>query len=388
MGHFSHTCKLTGLPITGGTPVVLFPILPSNKEYEYSLDSLKKCGTTYQCSNDAHHFKFSPCWFPIRGIYDDYGGIEGIVEDDNTRVLEEYYGLSIQKLANIITCGRKDDGYDQEALGSIMDPSIKYEYGNPVYLDKYKELLKISGMWIHREVYDELTKSPTGGYFDKLDLGTPELLESLGFVEIEENQTEKRYKRQFKLNELIVLSDGTWINVEGQGIYSLSDFKKYCKTQGVELDISKHINQDKSEQIYDYLVPKLKFNSLSNDEVKKIIKESGDNKEKIRKAYDLIRLIHNTLSDRKTQMIYRKFLNNDDYKVSNPLTEPYLKSAQNGYLKTNVVEFWRFDTYMFATGVYYFPVGTAPQDGEHKLVQRVLNIANKIINKKVKEYEE
>ena len=127
MGHFSHTCKLTGLPITGGTPVVLFPIMPSNKEYEYSLDSLKKCGTTYQCSNDAHHFKFTPCWFPIKGIYNDYGGLKNIVEDDNTKVLEKYYGLSIQQLINIITCGRKDDGYDQETLGSIMDPSVKYE---------------------------------------------------------------------------------------------------------------------------------------------------------------------------------------------------------------------------------------------------------------------
>jgi len=379
MGHFSHTCKLTGLPITGGTPVVLFPIMPSNKEYEYSLDSLKKCGTTYQCSNDAHHFKFTPCWFPIKGIYNDYGGLKNIVEDDNTKVLEKYYGLSIQQLINIITCGRKDDGYDQESLGSIMDPSIKYEYGKPVYLKRYKELLKISGMWIHREIYDELTKSPTGNCFDKLDLGTPELLESLEFVEIEKSKTEKRYNRQFKLDNLIVNSDGTWLHVpNNQGIYDLPKFKEYCKTQGVELNISNHEHQDKTEQIYNYLVPKLKLK----------VNNTGNDKAKHQKAFKLASLLNNPLSDNKIQMIYRTFLNKDDYKVSNPLTVPYLKAAQNKKLKTNVVELWRFDQYMFATGVYYFPVGTAPQDGDHKLVQKVLNAANNIINRQVKKYYE
>jgi len=384
MGHFSHTCKLTGLPITGGTPVVLFPILPSDNEYDNSLDKLKVIGTTYQCSNDGTHIKFTPCWFPIEGDYDEYGGLENIIEDDNTKVLEDYYGLTIQQIVNVLTSGRKDDGYDQKSLGVIMNPDVKYEYGKPVYLERYTELIKISGMWIHREVYDNLVNSPTGDYFDKLDLGIPAILESLGFVEIEKHKTEKRYNRQFKLGKLIILSDGTWINVPKQHIYNFVELQTYCNSKGVDINISKHVNQDRSEQVFDYIIPKLNLKPIyTKHEIDKLIEDAGDDKNKLKKIYAIYQTMSNPMSSSTEQLAYRLFLNKDMYELTNQLTTPYLKAAQNGKLKKNLVELWRFDRYMFATGVYYFPVGTAPQDGEHKLVQRVLNVANDIINKRV-----
>jgi len=169
MGHYSHNCKLSKLPITGGTPVVLFPMVMSNKLYSNSEESLRKVGSTYMCSNDGNHLKFIPCFFPIRGNYDDYGGIEDIIEDDGTKVLEQYFNLTIQQIANIITCGRKDDGYDS-ALDCIKDGTAPDEngkllgeeghddYKNPVYKERYKELIAVSGMWIHRGVYDKLTE--------------------------------------------------------------------------------------------------------------------------------------------------------------------------------------------------------------------------------------
>lgn len=79
MGHYSHTCKLTGIPITGGTPVVLFPIRPVSNMYDNSESRLKEYGTTYMCSNEGTKLAYNPCWFPIKGTYDDYGGIEDIV---------------------------------------------------------------------------------------------------------------------------------------------------------------------------------------------------------------------------------------------------------------------------------------------------------------------
>jgi hypothetical protein len=65
MGHYSHTCKLSGIPITGGEPVVLIAMSINANRYDNSEKSLTKYGTCYQCSNDSTRLKFSPCWFPI-----------------------------------------------------------------------------------------------------------------------------------------------------------------------------------------------------------------------------------------------------------------------------------------------------------------------------------
>lgn len=121
MGHFSHTCKLTGIPITGGVPVVLIVMKHANDLYDNSEESLMQYGKTYMCSNEGTRLKYMPCWFPIHGQYDEYGGIENIVKDDNTEVLEKYYGLTIEQIMGIITSGRKDDGFD-DSLKIIKKP--------------------------------------------------------------------------------------------------------------------------------------------------------------------------------------------------------------------------------------------------------------------------
>ncbi len=114
MGHFSHCCKLSGLPITDGTPVVLIVMKPRKDIYDNSEEHLRKYGSTYMCSNEGTRLKYIPCWFPIRGKYDDYGGITNIVKDDNTSILEGYYGLTIEQIMAIVTSGRKDDGFDDD----------------------------------------------------------------------------------------------------------------------------------------------------------------------------------------------------------------------------------------------------------------------------------
>jgi len=44
MGHFSYSCKLTGLPITSGTPIALVVMKHNGKIYKYSDESLQKYG--------------------------------------------------------------------------------------------------------------------------------------------------------------------------------------------------------------------------------------------------------------------------------------------------------------------------------------------------------
>jgi len=206
----------------------------NNNLYDNSEESLRQYGKTSMVSNDGPRLKFCPVWFPIHGTYDDYGGLEDIIEDENTRLLEKYYSLTIQEIVDVVTCNRKDDGYS-DSLKAVKDKRKKDEYNNPKYLDKYKELLSYSGMWIHGDVYKKITELPHIDDYDKLDLGTPQLLKHLGFKHLRTHNEpdDNRYNQVYEKDGLLVRSDGTWIKVSGnEGIYTLKQFKKYCEKNG------------------------------------------------------------------------------------------------------------------------------------------------------------
>lgn len=485
MGHFSHNCKLTGLPITGGK-AVLIVMKPQEHLWENSEEHLRKYGKTYMCSNDGPRLKYIPCWFPIKGEYDTYGRLENIVKDDNTAVLEEYYNMTIEELIDIVCSGRKDDGYDG-SLAKIKKPieypegwiegddhikfysrtqndpqpfdgnypsdyNSKYkvyrdgkmvkatkeefdadnkiinehwdrynvwiennpdpedDYGKPQYEDKYKELLTLSGMWVHGDVYEQLTKEKVNDQWkDSLDLGTPELLRALGF-EQKGKKKNGRYNIPFTKDDLTIYSDGTWLEVPGESIYCLIDLKKYCKKKNVDIDIKEIDKKDKYEQIFDYVIPTfgtpkpLKIPTKEEiDEFKSGIKDMKIKSGDLSKYFDfksddeiseLLTAIDNASLDSSqlAMQVYRMFLNTDRYgstHLRNDLTRVYLEKAKEGKLRSNIIEFWRFDSYMFACGRYYEIVGTGPQDGDHKQVLKVLTTAIEILSNEIKErYED
>lgn len=486
MGHFSHNCKLTGLPITDGTPVALFPMVMRKSLYDNSEEHMRQFGSTYMCSNDGARLKYVPCMFPIIGDYDDYGGIENIVEDENTKAIEEYYGLTIQEVCNIITCGRKDDGYSESlkvikkevvypsdwikgerhfdryqrvannpmpfgngkypdsSLGGekpwtvIRDgkrvpatkeeydndfklihahykeyeewaktnPDVEKDFGNPQYQERYLDLIKISGMWVHGDVYKELTNEAYGGWDDRLHLGTNGILESVGFTRLTEKGSHDRFNIQYEKDGLIINGDGTWIQVPNESIFRLKDLKKYCEKNGVSLDIEEADKKDKMEQIFDYVLPNCikSFRPLAEDMTDEEIDEllADDENGLTRSLLNLLRekgkvdkkLLSDVLDSRglsrEQKQIAYYFLNleYDGYKISNPITNLYLNKASQGQLKENLVKFWRFDTYMYDCGRFYDVVGTGPQDGERKSVMKVLNIATKILQESIDDFYE
>lgn len=450
MGHFSMSCHLSGLPITGSTPACLILLKPSYMA-KY-LRERPEFGTTNYISNEGTQVFFNPFAFPIRGKYDDYGGLE-VEEDENTKVLEKYFGLPIQDIINVVTSGRKDDGFDdalkvikkpatypadwipgekhfdyyQRITGDKMpfgngcypdSPGGKYrsyvggkkvevskeqydadfklihehyaryqaweksnpdpddDYRNPQYEEKYKELLSLSGMWVQRDFYEKLTQTSVGGYFDKLDLGTPQILEALGFVN-DGKSNDTRYTMRYVKGEVVVHSDGTWMQVPGHkyGIYSLPDFKKYCEDKGTELEISEIGSKDRFEQIFDYIIPNLKlddfamdvrdldFSGLEEDEIKEYITE-----------FMKRRLNRGDHLDQRNLVMRALLL---PYHGESKLSELYLETAINDpkSLRDHAVRFWRFDQMMFACGKYYTIIGTSPQDGEPKMVKKMYESA-------------
>lgn len=75
MGSWSETCGITQLPINAGDKVRLFIL------FENYLSENKGGGTCYP--NDI----WAPLGLPIQGIYDDYGGIEDLIENEDTEIL-------------------------------------------------------------------------------------------------------------------------------------------------------------------------------------------------------------------------------------------------------------------------------------------------------------
>ena len=93
MGSFNVACSISKISIGPGTPVVYIPLVtPWYRSQAKS--SLEIPGPQLIYPNDC----FSPMSLPIRGKYNDYGGIEDVVKDDNVKALEAFFGFPAEDL--------------------------------------------------------------------------------------------------------------------------------------------------------------------------------------------------------------------------------------------------------------------------------------------------
>lgn len=407
MGCFSYTCQLSGLPITSGNKAVIVPIIPKDDWYDNSEKSVRKFGQSCFVSNDGPNVFFDELFFPIFGEYNDYGSIENIVEDDNTKVLEEFFGLNIEKIVAVLTDGRKDEFPE----GSEYSDSVGIlKKKNP----KHMLLLRTSCVWINGDFYEEITNFESRKqWFDKLDLGVDGVLTELGFKLVRENErnfkdnSEKdRYYKVYEKDGLTLNSDGNWIHVSAnQGIYTLHDLKKYCESKGVNIDISKIDKKGLWEQVYDYVLPGVeslnnhdrwttervirmllgdtyKVHGITNkityknvvENAKKMKKEAEEKGEKIdEKIQKLIDHFTEVFKDSK-----------DDDNTSGEITQFYfekIKSNGNDFMRKNIIDWHKVKSYYYPTGRYLIPIGTGPQDGDYEKVKEFLELGLSAINK-------
>lgn len=195
MGSSSVSCGASNLTITCGEPMVLLLL---NKRKHNS------CGATRTAnlvSNDGPMINYEPIALPIFGSYDDYGGIEDIEKDDNTAALEAYFGCDIETLCGIVTEGVK--------------PSKK-EFGE----ERMKYLSSLTGMFIHRKIYDRMVQGlPTYGstkerLYDRYEIN-PKMLELIGCNKTDEDTGDKRHKQMFRhpnAPSVELHCDGNWTN--------------------------------------------------------------------------------------------------------------------------------------------------------------------------------
>lgn len=182
-------------------------------------------------SNYEGYLPYIPATLPIFGKYDGYGGIKDIVQNDNTRLIEDHFGITIDKFCSYLINGKFT--YGREEVESIFDEA-----------KNSNELEKMRFTWIDRKVYDFMSSFLENGYggAGDLDMGNKYLLEHIGFEYLGENEKIERYRHEWKFEDKVFHSDGTWLNFDKQGIYRMSDLSKIVNIPKEREYLSKKAN--------------------------------------------------------------------------------------------------------------------------------------------------
>ena len=114
MGSFNVSCSVSHITIHEGERTFLFPLLPNINKYEIQ-EGHPDDGTLIinPASQYIHPDEYYiPFCFPIEGKYDDYGSLEDIVENENTKAIENFLGISINDFVALVTDGRGKNPFD------------------------------------------------------------------------------------------------------------------------------------------------------------------------------------------------------------------------------------------------------------------------------------
>ncbi len=400
MGHFSYSCQLSGLPITSGTKCAIVPMLPRENFYDNGEEHFRKFGKSMFCSNEGVNIFFNELSFPIFGEYDEYGGIENIIKDDNSKCLEEYFELSIEDICSVLCDGRKNEYFE----GSDFSDSVKILKKKNI---KHHMLLKASLVWLHADFYNNLSNKKSSDCSDKLDMGGSGILDKLGFKLVGEVKKE-RYNQEYEKDGLKIWSDGNWLNVPDKPyLYYLTDLKEYCESKGVSLDISELQNAGYHEQVYECVLPYINnlkerdrwktdraIHLLLGDE-HKIRMGNQPTEDMSIKLYEhsLLLLEKGEEEVFKTDMSIEELkaiikLLKKSSKKQLPLPKQYLaefyfdkiKKEGNSFLKSNIINWHNVKSYYYTLGKYLYPIGISPQDGDYKSTKIFFDTVSTTLN--------
>jgi hypothetical protein len=192
MGSWSVSCGISNIAITSGNECCIIPLIESHSEYG----------------------GYVPVSLPIFGRYNDYGGMEDIVENENTKLIENYVGISISELVEFLVDGKFT--YNRSEVNPIRE---KLDANG-----RLNEVEKWRFMWVDKQVYDFMSISYDKWEKGHHDFGTPEMLALLGFTLVEDaeikNYDPERFDKKYQRGNLFVYSDGqTMLSEKNQYIY-------------------------------------------------------------------------------------------------------------------------------------------------------------------------
>lgn len=225
MGSFNHKCNFSQLPARYGDRIVV-------------MVGVRMTDNILEADGFAPGNSFTPVSVPIRGEYDDYGGIKNVDRTPGVETLEKFFGMNVEKIvdcAERITCGCEDQVKgDAKKIMDVLDKILMYSY-----YKKYS--LKFSYIMEHESVFDALVAMNDLAVKDRYYWMIPhEAIERLGYSKEllgEENHYEIIRWTHESLPEL----------KEKCYVWKKEDFDDYGKTVHTISDLCKYVGCDVPE---------------------------------------------------------------------------------------------------------------------------------------------
>ena len=164
MGCFNHKCNFSQLPVVWGDRIVV--IIGFTQPLEHQDNFSPGCS-------------FVPISVPIRGKYNDYGGIEDVDMTPAIEVLERYFDMDVYHIVDIAertTCGCENQMEEEnEKVRGILE-NIAKKSGYP------ECKLKISYVMEHEHIFDYLVSTANPKMKDREFWRIPyKYIEALGY---------------------------------------------------------------------------------------------------------------------------------------------------------------------------------------------------------------
>lgn len=164
MGSFNVACSISNISIDSGDPIVLIPL--ELAQFPSQIGD-KNLYLIYS------HCFYAPAAFPFKGFYDDYGGIEDIEMNESFLFNCQWYKKDIQ---------------NPESINQIWDCREGESPDNIV-----------SGMFVHREIYDLLIEKQIGEFGDQRWISSRKKLgETFDDLVTEVRDCKEKYAKTFE----------------------------------------------------------------------------------------------------------------------------------------------------------------------------------------------
>lgn len=353
MGCFNVACTVSNISINAGDPCYILPLLPNSHDSTHEIGALS--------SLIYSNCYFDPFCFPIQGVYNDYGGLKDIVPTENTKAIEDYFGITIQEFADHLT-----------------EYSVKTAEGN------HKDILnKLSSMFIHGEIY-EMTTQFDRSWYNNADVNTS-TLELLGFTKTNESTGDKRYNKMYihpDVKGLKLHSDGTWTHIpDHETPYHSNSLLKFIKNEY-------NINIDPSNKFKDYSQYKFKVENALKDQ-QEILAE-------VEKFNEMSRKREKPTQAQLMANLRNSFMHNDrTLKLSDGVSSWDSKVLYNSIIEKDAlilssfyIDFKHFSHFMYSTNNFYFPAMNGEQHGNPQATLMLTNKTKEIMETLIKKYEE
>lgn len=218
MGCFNHTSSFSGVPISYGDRIVVI----------LGLKDLNRDNGYWTPGNN-----FVPISVPIRGKYNDYGGIEDVDRTPAIDVLERLFNMSVE---SIVECAERIqcDCADQIDYNTIHTTVNKIKSKSYIG-DDYDCVFELTYIMEHESMFDYLMSEYNKSMCDHLFWRIPqEYIEMLGYKKTKKGMDNYYPIFEWKHDTLPTLIESCYIWLENEK-------DDYSKVHSTLRDLCKHI---------------------------------------------------------------------------------------------------------------------------------------------------